>query len=192
MTLQCKPKKSASCVCAHCGDDFKAMAGHVNRSNAKGARLFCGKACAGLARRKNILEADKKARKSAYDARRRIELADELRIRKAEYYQRTKDPIKEAIARKKRMHKHVAYCQRPEYKEWKRDYDRRHRAQKSYGEFAECFLLTQDIRKECLNQQTDYEIRLAAGTLSKSQKRKRDYERFNRNQPETGSMGNAG
>lgn len=179
-------------VCSQCGVTFAALTGRVNRSKKRGGRLFCGLKCAGLARRVHRTDAEKKAIKADYDRRRRIERADELKAERAAYHKRTYDPVKAAIARKKRMPKHVEYCQRPEYKKWKREYDRQYRAQKDYGEFAECFLLTQDIRAACLERQSDYEIRLAAGTLNKSAKRKREYERAYSNQPEAGPMGDLG
>jgi hypothetical protein len=34
--------------------------------------------------------------------------------------------------RKQRMHLHVEYCRRPEYRAWKREYDRKYRA-KEFG-----------------------------------------------------------
>lgn len=178
--------------CDQCGKPITVLTGHYNRSKSRGARIFCGRSCAGLSRRVDRSDAEKVAAKAAYDREYRAKNAKRLKAEKAEWYQRTRDPVKEAAIRKERMHLHVAYCQRPEYKKWKREYDRRYLAQKRYGEFAECFLLTQEIRKECLEQQSDYEIRLAAGTLNKKTQRRRDYDRAYSNQPETGSMGNLG
>lgn len=177
--------------CDHCSGVFDVSTGHYNRAKARKARLFCSRECSGLGRRVDRSDAEKKRLKAEYDRSRRERLADLIKAEKAAYYQRTKDPKKEAEARKKRMPRHVEYCRRPEYVKWKREYDRLYRAKKHYGEFAECFLLTQDIRQECLERQTDYEIRLAAGTLNKSQQRKRDYARSYSNQPEAGSLGNA-
>lgn len=178
-------------TCHHCGATASRPSGAVNRARRKGLNLYCSKRCSGLARRKNRSDAEKRAAKAVYDAEYRRKNAERLRAEKAAYYQRTRDPVKEAEVRKARMAQHVEYCRRPEYVEWKREYDRQYRAKKQYGEFAECFLLAQDIRQECLSQASDYEIRLTAGTLNKSIKRKRDYERTHGNRAEIGALGNA-
>ena len=180
-------------TCPQCGSTATKAAGSVNRSRAKGAPVYCGKECAGIARRKPpVPDSERKALKAEYDREYRSKNKAILKAKKADYFRRTYDPVKAAAHRQTRMAAHVEYCRRPEYRAKKREYDRRHRAEKFYGEWAECFLLTQDIRNECLEQASDYEIRLAAGTLSKSQQRKRDYDRTHSNQPETGPLGNAG
>jgi len=142
-----------------------------------------------LARRKNKSEALRREEKRLYDIEYRRKNRASLKAKKAAYFKRTYDPQKAAVERKKRSSKHVEYCRRTEYREWKRQYDRRYRAEKEYGEFADCFLLVMDIRNECLSQQSDYEIRLSKGTLNKRLKRKRDYERSLRKEPETGPLG---
>ena len=136
-----------------------------------GAPLYCGRACAGLARRRN--QAEKIAAKAAYDKERRAKLRDRIKAEKAAYYQRTKDPIKEAAQRKARMHLHVAYCQRPEYRAWKSEYDRQYRAHRQFGEYAEAFMLLLDIENEVASQASRYEIYKANGTLNKSLQRRR-------------------
>jgi len=176
--------------CGHCGKNKTVTMSAYGRANRDGRPLFCGRGCAGIARRSGKDTETKRAEKAAYDAARRIALKDEIKAAKREYYQRTRDPQKEAAARKIRMPAHVEYCRRPEYREWKRQYDRDYRA-REYGEYADCFLLVMDIRREALSQATDYEIRQAAGTLGKSQQRKREYDRTNRNKPEIGTVGHA-
>lgn len=96
-----------------------------------------------------------------------------LKAKKAAYFQRTYDPEKARVERKKRSKAHAEYCRRPEYRAWKQQYGRRYRAKKFYGEFWECFLLAQDIREECLERSSDYEIRKAKHTLNKALERKR-------------------
>lgn len=178
-------------TCPQCRCFGEQPAGAVNRAAKRGAPVYCGRECAGLARRGPEKSTEqRKAEKSAYDARRRIVLADRIKAEKHAYYLRTYDPIKAAVERKKRMPKHVEYCRRPEYVAWKSEYDRKYRAEKEFGEFAECFLLIQDIRSECLAQQTDYEIRLSKGGIAKSQQRRRDYARLVRKDPEIGPLGN--
>jgi len=176
--------------CAHCGTLASKATGHVNRARAQGLRLFCSKACSGLARRKGKTLEQRKEEKRIYDAEYRLRDPDGLKARKAAYYQLTHDPVKEAEKRRKIMPRHVEYCRRPEYLEWKRAYDQQYRDNKLYGEFAECFRLVLDIRGECLSRMSDYEIRLEKGTTSKTQKRKRDHERSIRNGFEIGPLGN--
>lgn len=167
-------------------------AGSVNRAARRGAPVYCGKECFGLAHRAWKSPDQKKAEKQAYDARRRVELADEIKAEKRAYHKRTYDPIKAAEVRKARMPYHVEYCRQPEYRKWKRQYDRLYRAGKDYGEFADCFLLVMDIRSECLSQMSDYEIRQSKGTLNKRLQRKRDYERTRTlgKEPQGGPLGN--
>lgn len=178
-------------VCCQCGSEFERATGAFNRAAKIGAPLFCTRGCAGLSRRTHKTGDQKRAEKSAYDKRRRSELADIIRAKKAEYHRRTYDPVVAAVKRKARMPAHAEYCRRPEYREWKRGYDRQRRATLEYGEFADCFLLMLDIRTEALVQMSDYEIRLSNGTLGKNQKRRRDYERLDSNKPEIGALGNA-
>ena len=178
--------------CAHCTIEARKETGAANRARRKGAPIYCGWECAGLARRAWKSPEQKIAEKAAYDAQRRRLLADEIRATKREYHKRTYDPVKAAVERKARMPHHVEYCRRPEYRAWKRQYDRQYRATKEYGDFADCFLLLTDIRAECLSQMTDYEIRLSKGTLNKRQQRKRDDERLRPlgQEPQGGSVGN--
>lgn len=179
-------------TCPQCGDLAVKATGSVNRSRRKGAPVYCSKKCAGLARRHNRSEKEAKALKAAYDREYSAKNAETLKAKKAEYHRRTYDPAKAAVQRKKRSKAHVEYCRRPEYREWKREYDRKHRAKKDYGEYADCFLLAMDLRMACLERATSYEIRQTNGVNCKSQQRKRDYERTHSNKPETGPLGNAG
>ena len=175
--------------CAHCGSETDKPTGAVNRAWARGLLVYCNRKCAGLGRRMHKSKERKIADKAAYDAEYRTKNRERLRAEKSAYYQRTHDPVKEAEKRKERMPYHVEYCRRPEYREWKRDYDRQYRAVKNYGDFADCFLLVMDIRDECLSQMSDYEIRYAKGGFGKTQQRKRDYARTHSQEPEVGPLG---
>lgn len=180
---------SVQIECAYCGNLVFKPAGGVNRSRRIGAPVFCGRECSGLARRSGKTDEQKRAEKKEYDATRRMALADQIKAAKHEYHKRTYDPAKAATERKARMPRHVEYCRQPEYRAWKRDYDRQYRAKQYYGPFWESFILMMDIRSECLRQMTDYEIRIAKGTFGKSQQRKRAYERSLREEPQVGPMG---
>jgi hypothetical protein len=177
-------------TCPQCRCFGEQAVGAVNRAAKRGAPVYCGRECAGLARRGPEKSPEqRKAEKSAYDAKRRVAIADRLKAEKRAYHLRTYDPVKAAVERKKRMPKHVEYCRRPDYVAWKREYDRQYRA-REYGEFSDCYLLVMDIRNECLSQQSDYEIRMSKGTFGKCQQRKRDYDRLDREEPEIGPLGN--
>lgn len=181
---------SVAIECGHCGKVAMKASSAVNRARRDGMTIYCSRECSGLGRRKGKTAAQIKAEKKAYDAARRIALADQIKAAKAAYHKRTYDPAKAAEYRKQRMPSHIEYCRRPEYREWKKGYDRQYRAQKHYGDYADCFLLVMDIRDECLAQQTDYEIRFAKGGVAKTQQRRREYDRLNRESTEIGVMGN--
>jgi hypothetical protein len=110
--------------CAFCKLAFDCKNSRLNRAAEIGAPLYCGKACAGLGRRSFKSQEQKRADKAAYDAIRRVELAGRIKAEKAAHHKATYDPVKAAIERKARMHKHVAYCRRPEYRVKKSQYDR--------------------------------------------------------------------
>jgi hypothetical protein len=169
--------------CSGCGTDCEKSNGHINRAHKIGARLYCGKACAGRGRRVERTVDQKKAEKRAYDQQYRATNIDRITREKAEYFQRTYDPVAAAVVRKANMPAHVEYCRRPEYVEWKRDYDAQYRAKKEYGEFWQCFLVVASIDKEVSERATKMEIAVANGTLNKAQTRKRNYERAYSNQP---------
>ncbi len=175
--------------CAQCGEEADRPAGHVNRSRRTGLNLYCSRICSGLGRRTNKTKAQKVEEKRIYDMGYREANLERITLAKRDYYARTKDREKEAIARKARMPRHVEYCRQPEYRKWKAGYDQTYRAKKTYGEYWECFLLTQSIRTEALNRMTDYDIRFSKGTLSKSQQRKRQAARAYRNHLEIGPLG---
>lgn len=175
--------------CAQCGELAERPSSHVNRARSQGNNLYCSRACSGLGRRDGKTAEQRKEAKRLYDIEYRARDPKKRKLAKAEYYQRTKDRAKEAEIRRRRAPQHAEYCRRPEYRAWKKKYDRRYRAEKHYGDFADCLLLVMDIRDECLSRMTDYEIRLEKGTLNKSLQRKRNDERFIRNSPEIGPLG---
>lgn len=163
-------------VCAHCGKPVKQPIGAINRALRMGLRLYCDKVCSGLGRRVEKSKAQKVEEKRVYDEQYRQRNLAMLKAKKAAYFQATYDPAKAAIGRKARMAQHVEYCQRPEYKAWKREYDRAYRAKADFGPFWESALLLLQVDEEVSSRMTKYEIYAANGTLNKSQQRKRDYE----------------
>ena len=161
--------------CPICPTVFAPRLAQAKRALNIGAPMYCGRACAGLARRlKHPPTAiERKASKKAYDAEYRLRDIETRKAKKAAYHQRTYDPIAAAAVRKARMPYHVEYCRQPEYKDWKAGYDSRYRANKVFGEFAEAFLLLQDVEREIAARATKYEIYAANGTLNKAQTRRR-------------------
>lgn len=162
-----------SCICPQCNQLFDAIVSRLNRARKLGVPIYCGKVCAGLSRRTQLTTAERKAAKAEYDREYRERNGDKLKQQKADYFRQTYDPVKAAEKRKERMHLHVAYCQRPEYREWKRKYDKLHLAKKNFGEFAEAFLLLQQIEESIAAHASRYEIYITNGTINKAQNRRR-------------------
>lgn len=164
------------CTCKQCGAEFERSPGAVNRAEALGAPLHCGRACAGLARRIPALaDVDRKANKAEYDRLRRLAIGDQIRAKKAAFYlqHREKLKIEHAIYRAANMHRHVEYCRQPAYRAKKSEYDMKRRALLQFGEFSEAFLLLQVVEKEIERRASRYEIYSQNGTLNKAQTRKR-------------------
>jgi hypothetical protein len=169
--------KSVRCLCAFCGKYFLKNTGYYNRAIKISAPLYCDIKCAGLARRNGKTEAQKKQEKRLYDMNYREKNQAIIKSKKADYFQATYDPEKAAQKRKENMHRHVEYCRRPEYVEWKRCYDEARRAKKNFGDFAEAYLALRDIESEVESRATKYEIGLINGTINKAQNRRRNHER---------------
>ncbi len=171
--------------CLQCGDDFHRPIGEINRAAKIGAPLYCNRACAGLARR----NADKltgeaaRAHKAEYDRARREKLGAGLLAAKRDAYHARVAREGEALRAKQKtyrdahMARHVEYCRRPEYKAIKAVYDRRFRAEKNFGPFAEAFLVLQDVENEIASRASRQEIYAQNGIVNKSLKRKREYEK---------------
>lgn len=172
-------------TCPQCSVEFERKAGHVNRSIKIGAPLYCGMACAGLARRSKVekTQDQKRAEKAEYDRKRLAEKGDELRAKKmAAYYANHEHSL--ALAkeqRKRRMPYHVEYCRKPEYRAKKHEYDIA-RACEEYGEWAETWRLLLELEKEIRSQATAYERRVANGYyLRSAQKRRRELCQIRKN-----------
>lgn len=105
-----------------------------------------------------MTDAEKRAAKAVYDREYRRKNRAMLKRKKAAYFKRTYDPVKAAIKRKKTMPRHVEYCRRPEYKAWKKEYDKRRRS-KDFGEFAAAHNALLDLLEEIRRQEPDREER---------------------------------
>lgn len=164
--------------CDHCLKSFYRENAHINRSNKLGLKLFCSRECFGLNRRVEKSIEQKKEEKRIYDEEYRRKNKDKLRAKKAEYFQRTYDPEKAAVERKKNMHRHVEYCRRPEYRAKKKVYDRKYKAKLNYGPLWEHQVLIMQIFDE-VNKHDRYRIKYDQGVLNKTQTRKREHEAIN-------------
>ena len=176
-------------TCPTCLKHTDKSTGAVNRARKLGRSIYCGRKCAGVGRGDIRTDEQKKEEKRIYDKEYRANNLEMIKRKKSDYFQKTYDPEKAAIERKKNMSRHVEYCRQPEYKAWKKEYDKKYKAKKNYGEFWECFLLTNEITDECLSRESAYDIKYNNGLLCKTQRRKR-HEQTKRNQLEKCTMGN--
>lgn len=96
---------------------------------------------------------DKKA-KAEYDRKYRKRNKERIKANHAAYFQRTYDPKKAAIKRKKTMPRHVEYCRQPEYKKKKKKYDRERR-EAVFGEFKDAYAVLLALKKEIKKQMPD-------------------------------------
>lgn len=164
-------------TCPTCGATAEKRAGHVNRARRLGLAIYCGRACAGLARRCNKTVAERRAEKRVYDMAYRERMGAALKAKRAAYYQNVtaKNPERQRAIRKARMPKHVEYCRRPEYRAKKHEYDLRRNAA-AYGEFAEAFRLLKELEREIrVRVPSKYERLKARGYYDRAaQQRRRD------------------
>lgn len=160
--------------CAYCKKWRDKPTGEVNRARLIGAPLYCDRKHAGLARRSNKTKTQKRAEKAAYDAVYREKNIEVITAKKAIHFQKTYDPVEAAKYRKKRMHLHIKYCQQPEYRLWKKGYDKQYKATKDYGPFAEVAILTTDLNRAIKERMTNHEIKWQNKTSNKTQFRDRE------------------
>lgn len=159
-------------LCAYCREPHGRSVGHVNRALKDGMLIFCSRECFGLSRRQWVSKEQRKAEKRLYDMEYRRKNRAKLKAKKHDYYQRTRDPEKERQIRKARMHLHVEYCRRPEYRLKKKAYDERRR-DSEYAAFAEAARLAIILNREIKGRTTNYEIRRQNQTGNKRQDRRR-------------------
>ncbi len=163
-------------VCAHCGKKSNKPPSAVNRAKRDGLEIYCNRKCSGLGRRKHKTKAQKIEEKRLYDEQYRAKNLAMITEKKREYFQRTYDPVKAAIGRKRRAKQHAEYCRQPEYREWKKGYDKQYLAKKNYGDFGDAFLVLMDVEKEINSRITRYEVYQQNGTINKWIQRRRHYE----------------
>jgi len=158
-------------TCGHCGTTFKKEVGHINRAKKLGLGLYCNRKCAGIARRVNRTQEEKKEIKRLYDIRYR-ENNEEYRKSRMQAY--NSSPSGRAMQKRNRdkfKESHAAYVKTPEYRKWKHEYDQKYHAKKNFGDFWEAFLILKEIDKEI--EPEILQVRIEKGYYNKSQKRKR-------------------
>lgn len=167
-------------ICPICNKNYQKSTGHYNRAIKLGALLFCSQKCFGVNRRKNLTLEEKKAAKAEYDKKYRYYHLEGIKAKKAEAFQKDykANPEKYKAIRTKRMPKHIEYCRQPEYKKYKKVYDRQFKAFKTYGpvlgELVVMILKIADLVRD--EDGTKYSIRINNNTYNKSQKRKRKWK----------------
>lgn len=163
-------------VCDFCGISCEKKTGHVNRSRKLGHGLFCSLQCAGKFKRKNKTSEQKKLEKKLYDAKYRNKNYEYIRERKIAYFKKDyySNPEKYKQIRKAKQPKHNEYCRRPEYKAWKKEYDQKWRAKKTFGEFWEAQVALLKLDNLIETKMSNYEIRLQNKTLNKALNRSRN------------------
>lgn len=164
-------------VCAYCNKESERKTGHVNRAIKLNRSLFCNRICAGLNRRKFLTEEQKKQIKKEYDIAYRAKNLEIKKQKAHEYHKKTYNPKKAAIERKAKMHLHIERMRQPKWVEYKKNYDRKRHAKMRYAEFWECFLLVEEIQ----SQYDDKEVRKINNLHNKSIKRKRQWQRTQKN-----------
>ena len=167
-----------TCNCSFCGKEIEKSVGHYNRAKKIGLSLYCNKKCAGASKRTSI--EDKKAKKAAYD--KKICHTPERREAKKRYFQKSykANPEKYREIRKAKYSKHLEYLNTPEYKVWKKEYDKKYIANKNYGVFSEAAIILIEL-ETFLKQNMPDEMKFQMGITNKTQKRKRLWQRTNKN-----------
>lgn len=167
--------------CAYCG---KRGVKHISRfhwSIKQGLNQYCNRKCAGLGRRSNETEEEKKVYKQWYDLFIRASLTDDERDLKSLqslvlfHLDYKANPEKYREQRQRKMPAHVEYCRQPKYKEYKKGYDEQYRAKKDYGEYWEAAIILKNLEKEVDSREGRRLNKLHNKT---TQKRKRSWQKL--------------
>ena len=170
------------CAYALCAREFLCTTSRLHRAQKGQAPLYCSRACAGKGRRCTSppTSEERKAAKRRYDAARRTQKHKEICAQKRQHYHDNRQRIRaeQRLWRQTPTRKqyHRQYCQQPAYRAAKTAYDRRYRAVRDYGPFAEAFLTLIALEADIAARATRYEIYQANGLLNKSQQRKRAHK----------------
>ncbi len=160
-------------ICPHCKEEADIYIGYVNRAKRLGVPRYCSKKCSGLARKIYRSKSERKRIKQNYDKLYRdrgyVYIIKAMRF----FYEYENNPEKFKAIRKKRKEKHTKYCQQPEYRIWKKEYDLKYHAKNKYGEFWESAILINELEKEYEYRES---IRINQLYNKSTQKRKRKWQ----------------
>lgn len=173
--------------CFYCKKEHGRRNVYVNQAKKKGLPIYCNQVCAGLARRSNKTVEQKKAEKAKYDKKYRDENFGLRTFQGAMYFfwDYQNHPEKFKKKRQKKQAAHNEYCRQPEYKKYKKVYDRKHRAEKRYGAYYESAIALLELAAIVDNRKSKQE----QGIINKSQKRKRNAKNTQRKELESCTMG---
>lgn len=163
-------------TCPICSKEVSKRNADIVRANKEGLKLFCGKACFGISRRRKEIKTPEqlKKEKAEYDRLYRKNNSKMLKKKKKAYYEENKSIIlpKHKAYRDIHMQRHVEYCRRPEYKVYKKQFDHKYRLEKKYGEYWEAASILVQLKKELDSKQIKYDN----GLINKKQKRTRAWK----------------
>lgn len=168
-------------ICPYCENEFETTLGVLNAAKKGGYKVYCCRQHSVLARRDRRTKEEKVKAKSEYDKQYRAKNFDQIKAKKQAYNKTPKGREAQKRRRNTRMPKHIEYCRQPEYKAKKVEYDKNYRAEKYFGEFAECSILINQINKVLVERADKAELRTIQGTNTKSQRRKRQWLRLLQN-----------
>lgn len=165
----------AEAICAYCLMPFPKERGALNRAEVAGLPVYCSRQHSGAGKRRDVVptKSEQKTAKAEYDRQRRERLGSPLLAKKRESHRLNYDPVTAAAYRQTRMTYHVEYCRQPAYRAKKKTYDRRHLAEKKFGEFADAALILRDLENEIGDQASREEIYVSKGYYNKAQTRRR-------------------
>lgn len=156
--------------CDFCGKEIEKNIGCFNRARKLNRGVYCNRTCSGLGRRKNRTKEELREMDKKRTARYKAKNIEVIRKRNREYWRKNYNPQKAKEARIR--NKHSEYCRTPEYRKYKQEYDRKYRANKNYGEFADAWLTLLEIEKEIDNR----EAKAQNSIINKTQRRKRAWQ----------------
>lgn len=172
--------------CEHCNLLLNKRPVDVRRALKVGMKLYCNRVCAGLGRRTNKSLDQKKLEKQEYDRQYRLKNKDRIKEKKQAYNRTESGRETQKRNRDKMKERHLEYCRTDKYKQWKKEYDLKHRAKKNYGEYWESAILLNEVFEFIPNREIKQQLQLT----NKSQKRKRDYEKTKCKKFKRCSLGN--
>lgn len=131
-------------ICSYCGKEMIKTRAAIRRAQRRRTPLYCNIQCAGKAKIKYTTEKQRKAAVHRYYLTRKDRYPERVSAER----KRWRENNKVEIARY-----HAKLCACPEYKEKKRGYDKRYRAERIFGKrYKESYLVFLDLDAEVRRQ----------------------------------------